>query len=159
MGGPLMVARVETVLLVLIASVAIAQNGTAQDQLPKGPGRETVEVVCGSCHDIGTTTGAHRTNSDWMRIVDAMINRGALGTDDEFKAVIRYLSKYFGLVNVNKATAKELEEVLEIPTSAAEGIVRHRTEHGPFETLESVKSVPGIDAGSIEERKARIAFK
>jgi len=154
-----MLARFTTVLLVLLASAAVAQDGTAQDQLPKGPGRETVEVVCGSCHDIGTTTGAHRTSGDWKRIVDAMINRGAVATDDEFKAVIQYLSKYFGLVNVNKATAKELEEVLEIPTSAAEGIVRHRTENGPFETLESVKGVPGIDAGSIEERKARIAFK
>jgi competence protein ComEA len=154
-----MPARLEIVLLVLLASTAIAPDGAAQDELPRGPGRETVEVICGSCHDVGTTTGARRTSNDWKRIVDAMINRGALGTDDEFKTVIQYLSKYFGLVNVNKATAKELEEVLEISTSAAEAIVRHRTENGPFETLEVVKSVPGVDAGLIEERKARIAFK
>jgi competence protein ComEA len=147
------------VLLVVLAIALLAQEAPAQEQLPRGPGRETVEVICGSCHDVGTATGSHRTSSDWKRLVDAMINRGAVGTDDEFKAVIQYLSKYLGLVNVNKATAKDLEEVLEIPASAAEAIVRHRTEHGPFEALDGMKNIPGVDAASIEERKARIAFK
>jgi competence protein ComEA len=145
--------------LLLGAITVVAQERTAEDPLPKGPGKDAVETICGTCHEVGTAIGTRRTRSEWRQVIDAMINRGALGSDEDFKAVLDYLSKYFGLVRINKATAKELEEVLEISSSDAETIVRYRSEHGEFATLDDVKKVPGIDGAAIEERKKRVAFK
>jgi competence protein ComEA len=145
--------------LLLGAITVVAQEKTAEDPLPKGPGKDAVETICGTCHEVGTAIGTRRTRSEWRQVIDAMINRGALGSDEDFKAVLDYMAKYFGLVRINKATAKELEEVLEISSSDAETIVRYRSEHGEFATLDDVKKVPGIDGVAIEERKKRVAFK
>jgi competence ComEA-like helix-hairpin-helix protein len=132
---------------------------TNQDPLPDGPGKPTVVVVCGSCHDVDTATGMRRTTAEWKEVVESMINRGAVASDDEIKAVLTYLSKTFGVVNVNKAAAKEIEDVLEIPATEAEAIVRQRTDRGAFASLDELKSVSGVDASSIEKRKERVRFK
>lgn len=159
----LMVVRLGLAVLVMTAfapaSGARAQAPAPQESLPKGPGKETVELVCGACHEVDTAIGTRRTSADWQLMIDAMINRGAMATEPEFKEIFDYLSKYFGLVNVNKAAAPEIATVLELPAAAAEAIVRHRTEHGEFTTLGEVMQVPGVDAKAIEERKLRVAFK
>lgn len=140
-------------------AVVAAQEATSQDPLPKGPGREVVESTCGVCHEIDTAIGKRRTRDDWQEMIKAMINRGAMGSEDEFKAVLAYLAKSFGVVNVNTAAAKDMADVLEIPTAEAEAIVRFRAEHGEIETFEALTSVPGVDEALLEKRKDRIAFK
>lgn len=139
--------------------MAAAQDAASQDPLPKGPGRETVASTCGVCHDIDTAIGKHRTPADWQDIINAMINRGAMGSQDDFKAILGYLSKAFGIVNVNSATAKEIAEVLELTEDQAGAIVQFRTQNGEFKTLETLKSVPGLDGAAIEKRKDRVTFK
>lgn len=138
---------------------APAQDPASQDPLPKAPGKETVELVCGACHEVDTAIGTRRTSADWQLMIDAMINRGAMATEPEFKEIFDYLSKHFGLVNVNKAAATEIATVLELPVAAADAIVRYRTEHGEFTSVDEVKQVPGVDAKAVEERKQRVAFK
>lgn len=150
---------VVTMIVFVPASGARAQAPAPQESLPKAPGKDTVELVCGACHEVDTAIGTRRTSADWRLMIDAMINRGAMATEPEFKEIFDYLSKYFGLVNVNKAAAPEIATVLELPVAAAEAIVRHRTEHGEFTTVGEVMQVPGVDAKAIEERKLRIAFK
>ena len=60
---------------------------------------------------------------------------------------------------MNKAAAEEIAAVLEIPSGQAAEIVRYRAEHGEFKDLDGLKSVPGVEATVLEERKDRIAFK
>jgi competence protein ComEA len=143
-------------LLIALLTAALAR---AQDALPEAPAKKTVETVCGACHEIQTAIGTRRTKAGWNSVIDAMANRGARASDREFDAIVEYLAKYFGLVNVNKASAKEIEDIVGLSASTAEAIVRYRMGNGEFADLESLKKVPGIDAGLIEERKNRIAFK
>ena len=131
----------------------------AQDSLPDKPAKQTVERVCGACHELDTAIGARHTRAEWRAIVDAMLNRGARATDEEIAAIIDYLATYLALVNVNKAPAAEIEAGLAIPPKQAEEIVRYRAEHGEFTDLDSLKKVPGVDAMVLEERKDRIAFR
>jgi competence protein ComEA len=146
--------------LVVARPVAVAaQEATSQDPLPKGAGRETVASTCGVCHDIDTAIGKRRTAADWQDIINAMINRGAMGSQDDFRAVLGYMSKFFGLVNVNTASAKDLAEVLDISAIQAEAVVQFRTQNGEIKTLDVLASVPGIDAETIEKRKDRVVFK
>jgi competence protein ComEA len=132
---------------------------TAQEQLPDAPAKKTVATVCGACHDLETAVEMRHTKAGWKTVIEAMVQRGALAKDEEFEAIIEYLAKYFGAANVNIATAKELEDVLEIPAEQADGIVKYRAANGDFKDLESLKKVPGVDAKVLDERKDRITFK
>jgi competence protein ComEA len=142
----------------IVAAVSFAPVG-AQDSLPDQPGKETVERVCSVCHELDTAIGARHTRAEWRAIVDAMLNRGAKASDEEIATIIDYLGLYVALVNVNKATAAEIEAGVAIPSKQAEEIVRYRTEHGDFTDLDSLKKVPGVDATVLEERKDRITFR
>jgi competence protein ComEA len=141
------------------AAISFATAAAAQDPLPEAPAKKTVLTVCGACHEIATAIGARRAKAGWNAVIDAMANRGARATDAEFDAIVDYLSKYFGLVNVNQATAKEIEESAGLSASTAEAIVRYRMESGNFADLASLKKVPGIDTALIEERKDRFTYK
>jgi competence ComEA-like helix-hairpin-helix protein len=125
--------------------------------LPDAPARKTFETVCTTCHDL--RTGPRRTKAAWVAVVESMAARGASATDQEFDAIADYLAKYFGAVNVNQGTAKEIADVLELPDRDADAIVRYRIDNGDFKDLEGLKKVPGVGANVIEERKTRIVFK
>ena len=49
-----------------------------------------------------------------------------------------------GLININQATAEELEELPGIGPSLSAAIVAYRDEHGPFSQIEQLDDVPGI---------------
>lgn len=59
---------------------------------------------------------------------------------------------------VNRATAKDLEAALDVPTSVAEAIVASRLEKGEFKTVDDLKKVPGLESSKIEAQKGRIIF-
>jgi competence protein ComEA len=137
----------------------MAATLSAQQPLPEAPAKSTVERVCAACHDLGTAIGTRRTKAGWDTVIDAMASRGARASDQEFDAIVAYLAKYFGVVNVNKASSKEIEEVLEVSSQQAEAILRYRAASGDFKNLEDLKKVPGVDAALLEERKDRIVFQ
>ncbi|HEX6332454.1 MAG TPA: ComEA family DNA-binding protein [Actinomycetota bacterium] len=56
-----------------------------------------------------------------------------------------------GLVNVNMATAAELETLPGIGEVLAQSIVDHRTEHGPFTSVDQLVDVSGIGDATLEE--------
>lgn len=65
--------------------------------LPDGAGKEIVQRSCGSqCHKLDVVTSQRLNRQGWKRIVDAMIARGATGTDRDMKLVVDYLSTHFG---------------------------------------------------------------
>ena len=83
--------------------------------------------------------------------------------DEEFGAILKYLAKNFPAeelpkLNVNKATAIELESRLTLTRSQAAAILQHRAKKGPFKSIEDLKKVPGLDAAKIEAKKDRLAF-
>ena len=143
------------VLIVL----CFAMISSAQDPLPEAPAKKTVESVCGGCHDLDTAIGERHDKAGWQAVIATMVNRGARASDQEFDAIIDYLAKYFGVVNVNKASAKEIEDGLGISTEQSAAIVRYRGANGEFKDLEGLKKVPGLDAKLLEDRKDRITFK
>ena len=50
-------------------------------------------------------------------------------------------------INVNTASAEELQSLPGIGESKSSAIVAYRQEHGPFKTLEGLMDVPGIGPG------------
>ncbi|EUJ32820.1 putative DNA internalization-related competence protein [Listeria floridensis FSL S10-1187] len=57
-------------------------------------------------------------------------------------------------VNLNQATATELEQVPGIGKAKAEAIIAHREKEGLFETVDGLTEVSGIGAKTLEKLKA-----
>jgi competence protein ComEA len=114
--------------------------------------------VCSNCHTADTVIQSFRTRQEWSDVIDQMSRFGAEGTDQEFEQILAYLAKHFSPINVNKASAKDLESTLDVTTAVAEAIVAERTKSGDFKTLEDLARVPGLDAARIDAQKARIVF-
>jgi competence protein ComEA len=54
------------------------------------------------------------------------------------------------LVNINTATAAELETLPRIGSTMAERILEYREANGPFEAIEDIQNVPGIGPATFE---------
>ena len=61
-------------------------------------------------------------------------------------------------VNVNTATAIQLESGLSLRRSQAAALIAYRKEHGNFKTLEDLKKVPQLESAKLDEKKDRITF-
>jgi competence protein ComEA len=132
--------------------------------LPDGPGKAATQKVCGACHGAELVIGRQETREGWATIVTEMVQRGAVGTDDELYDVVDYLAKNFSKtspvikINVNKATAGDLEKALRLSEPQAAAVVHWREEKGDFKSIEELEKVPGIEAAKIEASKNRLAF-
>jgi competence protein ComEA len=149
-------------LTILIFLSALIAAGADKPKLPDGPGKATMERICSSCHGPEIVLGKKLTRDGWNQIVMNMIQRGAQGTDDEFADVVDYLTKTVSVeaakINVNKATAKQLETGLEISDKDADAILHYREANGDFKSLDDLKKVPGVDAAKIDAKKAKLSF-
>ena len=61
-----------------------------------------------------------------------------------------------GLVNLNTATAAELEALPGVGPVLAQRIIDHREEHGAFRTVDELRDVPGIGDATFAELESRV---
>lgn len=151
-------------LSVVVASLLMEGLASpARAELPDGPGKATTVRICGKCHAPEKAVSLHQDRDDWEDTVTKMVKLGAKGSDDEFEAVLDYLAKYYGpetagAINMNKASAVDLESGLKLGRSEAQAIVEYRTEKGNFHSIEDLRNVPGLDFKKIEAMKSRLTF-
>ena len=74
--------------------------------------------------------------------------RGAVASVGE--PIVRQTPETGGLLDVNTATAEELETLPGIGEKLAAAIVSYREENGPFESVWMLESVSGIGKGKLE---------
>src|SRR6185295_17181775 len=139
--------RKVTLFALAIAGCCLAQEAkNAKDSgppLPEGEGKELVIRMCNKCHGPAVFTKTRMGRVGWEDQVASMVEKGAVGTDEEIQIVVDYLVKNFGRdskpgpaapekVNVNKATPKQLETALGLSAKEGEAIVQYREKHGNF---------------------------
>jgi competence protein ComEA len=134
----------------------------AQDQFPEGPGRDVTLQLCSNCHAADVLLGHRQSRDEWIAEIQKMIASGAEGTEEQFTAVLNYLSKYLGPaaahVNVNKASAADLESGLGLTARESAAVVKYRSDKGAFKTIDDLKKVPDLDFKKIEAQKDRLEF-
>jgi competence protein ComEA len=150
-------------LLAAVVYVAIAQPASAQAALPDGPGKDQMVKVCGVCHEPQRAASIRLTREGWESTIGDMIARGAKGTDEDFAAILDYLSKNFlgeasKPLNVNTATSVELESVLLLLRKEAAAVIAYRERNGLFKNVDDLKKVPGIDVKKVDAQKDRLYF-
>lgn len=144
--------------------IGTAAQGADKPRLPEGPGKAATVRLCGSCHSADICANRRESVEGWNGIVVDMIMRGAKGSDEEFGEVVDYLVAHFPKtaplpkINVNKASAKDLEIGLVLSPEKAAAVVQYRESNGSFKSIEDLKKVPGIDAAAIEAKKSRLEF-
>jgi competence protein ComEA len=117
---------------------------------------ESLKAVCAKCHDLEVIMDTPKSYDAWHDTVQAMVDRGATGTDEQFGDIMDYLHHTMTTINVNSADPRELEIVLNVPQTVAQAIVTRRASKR-FTDLADLKSVPGIDAPALD-LKARLIF-
>jgi competence ComEA-like helix-hairpin-helix protein len=140
------------------AALLIACGVALRGQQPPAASKANFERLCGSCHEPERSTSSRRTRDQWLQTVNQMVARGAEGSDDELMAVVDYLAREHGRVNVNLASAAEMAMVLGLTSEEAAAIVQYRRDHGGFEDASGVAKVPGVDATKLAARRDAMVF-
>ena len=148
---------------VVLASLGAPAPLSAAAQLPDGPGKQETARLCSQCHAAEVVMSVRQDRRGWAGTLRKMSALGAKGTDDELRAVLGYLAMHFPAeevprINVNTATAIELESGLTLRRSQAAAIIAYRSQHGNFKSLEDLKKVPGLDSTTIDAKKDRVTF-
>lgn len=147
---------------------ASAQGSTAtskaslEAQFPDGEGKQTFLTTCSKCHSPERVIGRGQDSNGWTNVVLQMIQNGAQGTNEQFGAIVYYLSKHFGpppaTVNVNTATAMDFRNWLYFTEKQADAIVDYRKQHGDFKSIADLEKVPGINPKMIQSDKSQLTF-
>ncbi|HEX8029899.1 MAG TPA: ThuA domain-containing protein [Vicinamibacterales bacterium] len=64
--------------------------------LPDGPGKEAVRKICGECHTVEQAVSMRGSEKDWKDVIDLMVDRGATGSEEDFRTILAYLAKNYG---------------------------------------------------------------
>jgi competence protein ComEA len=133
-------------------------------ELPEGAGKDIILRACTRCHKAEDIPSYKHTKDEWPLIVDRMVGRGAAVAADERELLVSYLAKNLvkevdpTKINVNKATAKELETGLDLTAKEAEAIVGYRERNGNFRAWGELLVIYGVDGRKIQAAKDRMSF-
>jgi competence protein ComEA len=119
---------------------------------------QSLKAVCAKCHNLQIVTDTPMSFDAWHDTVQAMVDRGASGTDAQFDDIMDYLHRTLTTINVNAADADELKLVLNVPETTAQAIVARRSTQ-KFAGLADLKSIPGVDASTVDAKARLIFFK
>jgi cytochrome c oxidase cbb3-type subunit III len=75
-------------VLLIAPLAAVAQSPVAAG--------EAFQKVCGACHPVEIVTAQGRTRAQWQESINAMVARGAKGTEEELAAILDYLTAQHG---------------------------------------------------------------
>ena len=133
-----MLLLTRTTFLVAVLSVT---SGIASAQIPDGPGKPETQKICSQCHELERSVSLRQDRDGWKATMNKMVSLGAQGTEEEFEAAFEYLVRNYPAeqvpkVNVNTATAIELEAGLTLRRSQSAAVITYRTKNGPFKSIE-----------------------
>ena len=126
----------------------------ASDLDPDPADAKAVAAVCTACHSSAQFLTAARPYLRWEHTMQDMLDRGAVGTDEQLDHVLSYLVKNITIVNVNASPPDQLIMTLQIPGAVAEEIVNRRTAHA-FTNVDELKAVKGINADVVQKLAAK----
>jgi quinoprotein glucose dehydrogenase len=64
--------------------------------LPEGDGKQVVARMCTSCHGTAVFSSLRMSRDGWDAEVAAMVEKGAVGTEQEIRTAVTYLVSHFG---------------------------------------------------------------
>ena len=104
----------------------------------------------------------HRRNTSWGPIVK-MVGFGMKSPESELAIVAEYLAKHYPAdamppINVNTASAIELESRFSMKRSESNAFIAYREKTGKIKTFADLMKAPGINPEKVEAKKTQIVF-
>lgn len=146
--------------LALLVAAERVVPGVSAGQAPTTTEVEDAQVytkVCSGCHAADTIKDSRRSRAQWDVVIEKMVAEGAVMTDREYEAIVRYLLSKHGRVNVNTASAEDLSTVLTLSREDVERIVAQRKK-ARFETFDELAAVEGIDVPKLSAKRSALEF-
>jgi hypothetical protein len=142
-------------LLSMLGGVAMGQPAATEATTPAAAATK----VCSGCHTMQIVMDTPKDYGAWHDTVQAMIDRGARGTPDEFDLVMDFLFQNMTTVDVNHADPEALATILHASQTTADAIIARRTAR-PFKDLADLESsIPALDKGMLDGKKRMIFFQ
>ncbi|HVO98167.1 MAG TPA: helix-hairpin-helix domain-containing protein [Bryobacteraceae bacterium] len=146
-----------------LIAAALLCAGLASADIPSGPGKEETIKYCATCHSVEQAVSARQGEEEWAGTLEKMAGMGAKIPDESYDVILTYLAKHFGPdaplpIRVNTASAVDLESLLLLKRSESAAIIKYRTDHGNFKTIDDLRKVPGLDFKKIEAKKDLLVF-
>jgi len=137
--------------------------GALSAQLLEGPGMTQTDTLCKTCHEIERSISLRQDKDGWNTTITKMVGFGMKAAEADLAIIADYLAKNYPAdaippINVNKATAVELESRFSMKRSQAAAFLAHRDKIGKFKTFADLKKAPGIDPEKVEAKKSQIVF-
>ena len=63
--------------------------------LPDGPGKAILLNTCTVCHDLSRVRAHTVSREEWQETLEAMLNEGAMLSDQDFPVLLNYLARNF----------------------------------------------------------------
>jgi len=130
--------------------------------LPEGSGKQVILRNCAGCHNPDSFSSYEKTKEEWDAVVTRMGQR-TTASRDELDALVNYLATNFpkvddpNKVNVNKASAKEME-TLGFTPAEAEAIVNYRERHGTYRTWGDMLVIYGVDGRKVQAASEKMSY-
>ena len=163
-----MTQRTARCAVFLVATIALPVHPRARVDASTPPVQATEQAstpppaafvrVCGKCHNADRIVEGRRTRAQWGEVIDAMVAKGAEGTDDDFAVIIEHLVSEYGRVRINTAPAAEVAQVLHLQKASADLLVDYRTTHGKFADFDALIKVPDAPVEALKARRDAILF-
>lgn len=134
-------------------AVTINHAGEPPATTPAG----AVYKVCNGCHSTEVMMGTPKDYNDWHDTVQRMIDRGAVGTPEEFDLVMQFLYENLTTVDINHSDAESLRVILNAPDNAVAAIIARRKTQ-PFKNLADLETIPGLNGPALAAKKRMIFF-
>jgi competence protein ComEA len=133
----------------------------AQVQLPDAPGKDETVRMCGTCHQVERAASVRLSREGWQDTISKMVDLGATASDEELAKVLDYLAEHFKgdaprPLNLNTATAIELESIVGLLRKEAAAWIAHRNASGPCKSLDDFKKIAGVPFKKIDDRRDRL---
>jgi len=149
-------------------SVAWASHAGPPVQAPAVPSTAAAPVqaeppenfrrVCIRCHTSDRVVQGRRFRSQFEELIEQMVARGAVVNDEDYEVILKYLVTEFGRVDVNKANAADLAEVLHLEAADADAIVAARKTAGRFADFAALIAAPGVPVDALKKRRDALFF-
>jgi competence protein ComEA len=140
-----------------------APASAAPAVMVEGPGKAVILRVCTTCHQPDHFTKYHHTPDEWQVILARMGAR-ANASKEDMDTILAYMNTNYPKVedktkvNVNKASAQDLQSRLDLTTKEAEAIVNYRSQYGDFRDWGEMLVIMGVDGRKLETVKDRMSF-
>ncbi|HET9217254.1 MAG TPA: hypothetical protein VFR18_09765 [Terriglobia bacterium] len=83
-------------ILWLAATAVLAAAAVAQQRPPIDPGERILNSACMGCHELRSIETTALDREGWTKLVDSMIQKGAVVKQEDVPALVKYLTSNYG---------------------------------------------------------------